>query len=135
VPAIELQVDEVGAKLGDDLASLSVLEPAEEKSDVVGMEPVVEKITPVAISEPVEEHILIKHEQSDLSDLVKEESEASSINEDAPLSPETCVAEEDDRVVPDRTYSSAQVEMIMSDQAEKHRDLVARIEEMKTLLQ
>jgi hypothetical protein len=38
-------------------------------------------------------------------------------------------------VVLDRTYSLAHVEMIMRDQAEKHRDLVARIEEMKAMLQ
>jgi hypothetical protein len=68
---IEPQVNNVGAKLEDELAPVSVLESVEEKADVVDTETVVEEIAPVAISETVEEHILVEYEQSDFSDLVK----------------------------------------------------------------
>jgi hypothetical protein len=62
VPVIEPQANDVGAKLEDELAPVSVLEPVEEKADVVDAETVVEDIVPVAISETVEEHILVEYE-------------------------------------------------------------------------
>jgi hypothetical protein len=111
VPVIELHADNVGIEMEDELAPVSVLKPVEEKTVVVETETVVEEIAPVNISESVEERTLVEYEQSDLSDLVKKESEAFSLDEDALLSLENCVGEDEDPVVQDRTYSSALVEM------------------------